>query len=70
MAQPPAPFESSNSPELVYVSEDEISRRTTLSRTTLATMRRKGTGPPWAKIGHRVLYCLADVQRWFAERTR
>ncbi|HEX7841012.1 MAG TPA: helix-turn-helix domain-containing protein [Kofleriaceae bacterium] len=54
----------------VCIDEQELSRRTTLSRTTLQTMRRQGGGPPFAKLGHRIVYRLADVERWIAERTR
>jgi predicted DNA-binding transcriptional regulator AlpA len=53
-----------------YVDEQELSRLTTLSRTTLQTMRRKGGGPPFAKLGHRVVYRLADVERWIEQRMR
>jgi predicted DNA-binding transcriptional regulator AlpA len=56
--------------EPVYIDEQALSHRTTLSRTTLQTMRRKGGGPPFAKLGHRIVYRLADVERWIAERTR
>jgi predicted DNA-binding transcriptional regulator AlpA len=53
------------------IDEKELARITTLSRTTLQTMRRKGGGPPWAKLGpHRVAYRLSDVERWIQERTR
>jgi len=54
----------------LYVDEQELSRRTTLSRTTLQTMRRKGGGPKFAKLGHRIVYRLADVERWIEEHTR
>jgi predicted DNA-binding transcriptional regulator AlpA len=57
-------------PDTVYIDEQELSRRTTLSRTTLQTMRRKGGGPPFAKLGHRIVYRFADVERWIQERTR
>lgn len=57
-------------PDPVCIDEQELSRRTTLSRTTLQTMRRKGRGPPFAKLGPRVVYRLADVERWIAERPR
>jgi predicted DNA-binding transcriptional regulator AlpA len=57
-------------PSPVYIDEQELSRLTTLSRTTLQTMRSKGVGPPYAKLGHRVVYRLADVECWIAERTR
>jgi predicted DNA-binding transcriptional regulator AlpA len=56
--------------EPVYIDEQELARRTTLSRTTLQTMRRKGGGPPFAKLGHRIVYRLADVERWIADRTQ
>jgi predicted DNA-binding transcriptional regulator AlpA len=56
--------------DLVYVDEQELSRRTTLSRTTLQALRSKGGGPPFAKLGHRVVYRLEDVERWIQERTR
>ena len=53
------------------IDEKELARRTQLSRTTLQTMRRKGGGPPWAKLGpHRVAYRLSDVERWIEERTQ
>lgn len=54
----------------VYITELALSRRTTLSRTTLQTMCRKGGGPPFAKLGHRIVYRLADVERWIAARTQ
>lgn len=54
----------------VYVDEQALSRLTTLSRTTLQTMRRKGGGPPFAKLGHRIVYRLVDVELWIQERTR
>jgi predicted DNA-binding transcriptional regulator AlpA len=56
--------------EPVYIDEQELARRTTLSRTTLQTMRRKGGGPPFAKLGHRIVYRLADVERWISDRTQ
>jgi predicted DNA-binding transcriptional regulator AlpA len=58
-------------PQIVpdLIDEKELARRTTLSRTTLQTMRRKGGGPPWAKLGpHRVAYRLADVEAWIKAR--
>jgi hypothetical protein len=33
-------------------------------------MRSKGGGPPYAKLGHRVIYRVADVERWIEERMR
>jgi len=53
-----------------YVNEQELTRLTTLSRTTLQTLRSKGGGPPFAKLGRRIVYRLADVERWIEGRTR
>ncbi len=53
------------------IDEKELARRTTLSRSTVQALRRKGGGPPWVKLGpHRVAYRLADVERWIEDRTR
>jgi len=54
----------------IYIGERELARRTTLSPRTLQLMRRKGNGPPWAKLGHRVVYRWTDVERWISERTQ
>jgi predicted DNA-binding transcriptional regulator AlpA len=43
---------------------------TTLSRTGLQAMRSRGEGPPYARLGHRIVYRLADVERWIEARTR
>jgi len=56
--------------EPLYVDEQELSRLTTLSRTTLQTMRKNGQGPKFAKLGHRIVYRFADVERWIQERMR
>lgn len=57
-------------PQPLYVDEVTLSRLTTLSRTTLQVLRAKGGGPPFAKLGHRVVYRLADVEAWIQERTK
>lgn len=53
-----------------YITEEELSRMTTLSRTGLQAMRSRGEGPPYARLGHRIVYRLADVERWIEARTR
>jgi predicted DNA-binding transcriptional regulator AlpA len=55
----------------IYIDEKELSRRTTLSRTTLQVMRRNGEGPPFARLSpRRLVYRLADVERWIEQRTQ
>lgn len=39
-----------------------------LSRQSLAIWRLKGKGPLYYKAGSRVLYRIADVERWLEER--
>lgn len=53
-----------------YLTPSELARRykETVSVKTLANWRSAGTGPPWVKIGGRVLYALEDVQLWEAAR--
>ena len=42
-----------------------------LSASTLAKMRLRGDGPPYAKAGPRiVVYDAADLDSWLAERRR
>ena len=64
------PADAPNADGRIYIDERELARRTTLSPRTLQLMRRKGGGPPWAKLGHRVVYKWADVERWIADRTQ
>ena len=35
-----------------------------LSRATLETMRSRGSGPPYVKLGRAVRYRVADLRRW------
>ena len=42
-----------------------------MSSSTLAKMRMRGDGPPYAKLGKRiVLYDLIDLENWIATRKR
>lgn len=41
------------------------------SQSTLAKMRLRGDGPPYSKLGKRiVVYDLADLESWVAIRKR
>ena len=40
-----------------------------VSKKTLERMRVEGGGPPFKKIGHRVMYSDHDIQRWVEENT-
>lgn len=39
-----------------------------LSPATLRTLRSRGGGPPYAKVGKRVVYRVADLRSWLARR--
>lgn len=54
--------------EPLYIDEREVARRTSLARITLRTWRSRGEGPPFHKIGRRVLYRWADVEQWIEAR--
>ena len=64
------PTSASITTDALYIDERELTRRTTLAPRTLQLMRRNGGGPPFAKLGGRVVYKWADVERWIQERTR
>lgn len=48
--------------------EHEIAEWTRQNLRTLRYWRSQGVGPRWAKLGRRVVYRRADVQRWLDEQ--
>lgn len=54
----------------LFLDERELARLITLSTRTLYMMRKNGSGPPFARLGGRVVYRWSDVDRWISERTR
>jgi predicted DNA-binding transcriptional regulator AlpA len=47
-----------------------VAGRVGLARKTLAKLRVKGGGPPFVKIGAKVLYPEAELEAWIAARPR
>lgn len=47
-----------------HVREQDLSDRLGLSVRTLQRWRWQGKGPPYLKLGGRVVYRLADVEEW------
>ena len=45
-----------------------IAGATGMAVQTLRNMRSKRRGPPYMKIGRRVIYDLEETLRWFKER--
>ena len=48
----------------------EAARFVGLSASTLNKLRLSGNGPPYMKLGRRVLYDLRDLETWAVERKR
>lgn len=51
-----------------YVTPEEASELLRRPTSTLAYWRHRGEGPPYAKIGRRVLYRRVDVMAWLADQ--
>ena len=54
-------------PDRYYRPADE-SMRLIATEGSLALWRHKGTGPPYTKFGHRILYFGADLNAWLDAR--
>ena len=46
----------------------EVAEYLRLSERTLERLRVGGNGPAFVKLGHRVLYRRADLEKWIASR--
>lgn len=53
-----------------FLRTSEAGRFLGLSGRTLEKHRTYGTGPSYRKIGGRVVYAVADLQRWADRGTR
>lgn len=56
--------------DLKLINEQHLAELTGLRRTAVQHLRRSGKGPPFIKLGSRVLYQLADVQAWLDAHKR
>jgi hypothetical protein len=50
----------------VLLDTFQAADRTRLARATLAKLRVTGGGPPFVKLGAKVLYDSADLESWIA----
>lgn len=53
-----------SAPERKYVDDRDLARLTPISRAHWQAMRPKGEGPPWYRVGRRVVYLWEDVDAW------
>lgn len=56
-------FESS-----VFLTEAELAARWRHSLRSVQRWREEGGGPPWVRIGRRIVYRIADIEAFEAER--
>jgi hypothetical protein len=52
-----------------YLTEEHLSAELFNSRRSLQRRRAEGTGPPFIKVGRRVLYDRNAVEDWLARRS-
>ena len=52
-----------------FITSMERAKRHRISHRTDERQRLDGSGPPFVKIGRRVLYKLSDLEEWEAKRT-
>lgn len=50
--------------ERAYLTSKEVADRWRLSDQTLANWRHAGKGPPFIRVGSRVLYPYEGIQAW------
>ena len=51
-----------------YLTEAELAKLVRAQQETVRYWRHKGLGPPWFRVGRRVLYDRSDVDSWLAEQ--
>lgn len=54
--------------ERKYVDDRDLARLTPISQKRWQAMRYAGEGPPWRKLGRRVVYAWNDVVEWIAKQ--
>lgn len=50
----------------IVLNTGQVAERLGLSESTLAKMRLSGDGPPYSKLGRRVVYRPEDIDAWIA----
>lgn len=51
-----------------YFDEDQLAREIDLSKRTLKRWRVERVGPPWTRVGRRVVYRKEAVREWLRQR--
>lgn len=53
--------------QTVHLTTEDVAKRYQTHGVTVAKWRMEGRGPKFLKIGKRVLYPLAELERWESE---
>jgi predicted DNA-binding transcriptional regulator AlpA len=53
-----------------WINREELARQLSVTTDPLARWTTQGIGPPRIRIGRRVLYRRASVEKWLAEMER
>jgi predicted DNA-binding transcriptional regulator AlpA len=53
-----------------YLNTRSVAAHTNTSPSFWNQRRVRGDGPPYIKLGSRVLYQLTEVEEWLADRTK
>lgn len=56
-------------PARVYVDDRDLAVMTPISRAQWRAWRAAKEGPPWRKVGRRVVYRWSEVEAWLEART-
>ena len=66
----PAPGGREARPERSFLDTRRAAKVIGMSRRTLEKWRTLGKGPPYLKLGRRVLYSSTDLEAWIESRRR
>lgn len=56
------------SPDPVFITEAELAARWRHSLRSVQRWREDSSGPPWIRIGRRIVYRIADVEAFETNR--
>jgi hypothetical protein len=57
-------------PDAEYLTPAHVGRKIHTTEAALAVRRCKGLGPPYLKMGSKILYPAAALREWLAARTK
>ena len=52
------------------LDKTEVSEHLGVGESTLAKWRGRGIGPPFLKIGKRIVYRMSDLEKWLDTRLK